>query len=55
MIHIFTVLMLCAGYYTLTYGLSLWRDDKNKLGGAATIIIAVIGTIAPVVTMYLKR
>ncbi len=55
MIYIFTFFMLCAGYYTLTYGVSLWKDDKNKLGGAGTVIIAIVGTIAPIVVMYMKR
>lgn len=47
--------MLGCGYYTLTYGVSLWRDDNNKLGAVGAIMAAVIGTIAPITVMFLRR
>lgn len=54
MLYIFSIFMLLAGYYSLTYGISLWKDDDNKLGGLGAIIIAIIGTIAPIVVMFIK-
>lgn len=55
MIHVFAFLMLLAGYYTLTYGVSLWKEDNNRLGGFGAIAITIIGTIAPIIVMYIKR
>lgn len=54
MVYIVTIVMLMIGYYTLTFGISLWRDDKNKLGSIGAIIIAVAGTLIPVVELFIK-
>lgn len=54
MTYIITIIMLMIGYYTLTFGISLWRDDKNKLGSIGAIIIALAGTLVPVVELFLK-
>ncbi|HEX9060287.1 MAG TPA: hypothetical protein VF941_08915 [Clostridia bacterium] len=54
MVYIFMLIMLGCGYYTLTYGISLWRDDNNKLGGFAAGAFAVIGTIVPGIILYMK-
>ncbi len=55
MIYIFMLFMLGSGYYTFTYGISLWRDDKNKLGGFAVAVFAVIGTIIPGIVLFMKN
>jgi hypothetical protein len=55
MMYVFVLFMFACGYYTFTYGVSLWRDDKNKLGAVGVVIAAVVGTIAPVVVMFIKR
>lgn len=55
MIYIFTLFMLLTGYYALTYGISLWKEDKNKLSGFGAVAIAVIGTIIPIIVLFLKR
>lgn len=55
MMYIFMLFMLATGYYTLTYGISMFRDDKNKLGGIATMIFVVVGTIAPIIVMLIKQ
>lgn len=55
MVYIVMILMLLIGYYTLTFGISLWRDSNNKLGSVGAIIIAVLGTIVPIVVMFVKR
>lgn len=47
--------MLLAGYYSLTYGVSLWRDDKKRLGSIGTILIAIFGTLVPIVFMFINR
>lgn len=54
MIYVFILFMLGCGFYTLTYGVSLIRDDKNKLGGIAVSVYAVTATIAPIVVLLMK-
>lgn len=52
----FTILfMFCAGYYCLTYGISLWKAEKNKLGGFGVILAAMMGTIVPVIYILIKK
>ena len=46
--------MLTCGYYTFTYGRSLWKDENNVIGGMGAIIIAEIGTLVPIVYMFIK-
>ncbi len=46
--------MLCAGYYSMTYGISLWKNERNKLGGFGAILAAATGTIVPVLFILLK-
>ena len=55
MIYIFMLFMLGCGYYTFTYGISLWRDDKNKLGSIAVAAFAVVGTIIPGIVLFIKN
>ncbi|MCX7746897.1 MAG: hypothetical protein N2645_08400 [Clostridia bacterium] len=55
MIYLFVLVMLASGYYTLTYGLSLWKEDNEKQAGAGVIAIAWLGSLAPIVVMFLKR
>ena len=54
MIYLFMLFMLCCGYYTVTYGMSLWKDDNNKLGAIAVIAFAVVGTVLPSLVLYIK-
>lgn len=55
MIYIFTIFMIFVGYYSFTYGISLWRDDKNRLASFGVIAISIIGTVLPLVVMFMKR
>ncbi len=55
MIYLLAAFMLMAGFYSLTYGISLWRDDKEKLGSIGVIILSVVGTMLPLVFMFWKR
>lgn len=52
--YVFILFMLVCGYYTMTYGLSLWREDDNKLGALAAIVMAVIGVVLPSIVLILK-
>jgi len=55
MIYIFSVFMLLTGYYCLTYGISLWKDDRNKFGSVGVVVASILGTVVPLVVMFLKR
>ncbi len=55
MIYILMLFMLFAGYYGLTYGVSLWRDDNKRLGSVGAILLSVLGTIIPIVFLYLRK
>ncbi|EPR13154.1 YczI family protein [Ruminiclostridium papyrosolvens] len=54
MIYILMFLMLLSGYYTFTFGISQIKR-KNRLGGFTTIVVAVLGTIVPMVILYMKN
>jgi len=47
--------ILACGYYTFTYGKSLWVDDRNKLAGFGTVFLALLGTAAPIIFMFMKE
>ncbi len=53
MIYLLMLFMLLSGYYTFTFGISQIKG-KNRLGGFSTIVIAVFGTIVPMVILYMK-
>ena len=46
--------ILICGYYTLTYGISLWRDDKNKLASIGAFGAAAAGTLLPIAYMFYR-
>ncbi len=45
--------ILTSGYYTLTFGKSLWVDDYNKLGAVGAALAALIGTVVPIIFMFM--
>jgi len=55
LIYVLTIFMLMAGYYSTTYGISLWRDDNEKLGSIGAILISVLGTLIPIIVMFIQR
>jgi hypothetical protein len=54
MIHIAALAMLACGYYSFTFGISQWKK-KNRLGGVSTMIASVLGTIIPIIGLYVKH
>lgn len=46
--------ILCSGYYTLTYGISLQKDKANKLGSFGAILAAAVGTFVPILFILFK-
>lgn len=55
MIYILFLFIIGSNYYTLTYGIYLWKNENNKLGSIGTIAIAIIGTIVPIVVGFIKK
>jgi len=52
--YIFSILILCAGYYTFSYGVYLWKEDKNRLGAVGAVVAAIMGAIVPVIVLFIK-
>lgn len=55
MIYILCLFIIGSNYYTLTYGIYLWKNENNKLGSVGTIVIAIIGTIVPILVAFIKK
>lgn len=55
MTYIYSLVILCVGYYTFTYAISLWRDENNILGSFGAGLISIIGTIVPIVVLFIKK
>ncbi len=53
--YVAALFILACGYYTFTYGKSLWKDENNVLGGMGAIIMAGIGTLIPIAYMLIKK
>lgn len=52
---ILAIFILGVGYHTFTFGKSLWKDEKNKLGAFGAILIATLGTVVPLALMWIRR
>lgn len=55
MLYLLSLFIIGSNYYTLTYGIYLWKSENNKLGSIGTIIIAVIATVAPILVLFIKK
>lgn len=55
MVYLLAFFMLASGYYTLSYGISLYQEEDSRLGGVAAISIALIGTITPIIVLFMKQ
>lgn len=54
MIYIVAIFILCSGYYTMTYGINLWKNEKNKLGGLGAIFLSIVGSVFPIFFLFSK-
>lgn len=53
MVYFLFMGMFVGGYYCFSYGLHLWKH-QNKVGGAATMILSVLGTLLPAAVIIIK-
>ena len=54
MIYILPILIMASGYYSLSYGISLLRSQNSRLSGFGVILITVIGTVFPIIFVFMK-
>lgn len=53
--YLTTLFVICSGYYTLSYGISLWKNPITRLAGAASMAIAVVGTVVPIIVLFILK
>ncbi|MCI1945047.1 hypothetical protein [Clostridium luticellarii] len=44
-------LILCSGYYTFSYGISLWVRENNGLAAFGVWLLAVVSTLVPIIML----
>lgn len=55
MIYLVLIFVLICGWYTFTYGMTIFIKENNKLGGIAVIGVAILSTIMPIAVMFMQR
>jgi hypothetical protein len=55
MIYLVIVFVLIVNYYTLTYGVNVWKNEKNTMGGFAVIFLAILSTAASIIFLAIRR
>ena len=55
MIYLVILFILIANYYTLTYGINVWKNEKNTMGGFAIIFLVILSTVAPIIFFIIRR
>lgn len=55
MLYLLCLFIIGCNYYTLTYGVYLWKNENNKLGSIGTIIIVIIATVAPILVLFIRK
>jgi len=48
-----SIFILAATYYTITYGKSLWVDDKNKLAAIGAMLAATASMIVSIIHFFI--
>lgn len=54
MIYLLNLFFIAIGYYTYTYGLFILKKEKNLLAATGTVFLAVVGTLAPIIVLFIK-
>lgn len=51
MIYLLIFFFIGIGYYNFTYGVYLLKNENNKLAAAGTFILAIVGTVVPIIVL----
>lgn len=59
MISLFTlffcfIFVLGACYYTFMFGVSIWKKEKNKLGGFGSCLLAIAAALFSLITLIIR-
>ena len=55
MLYIVAVFLLATGYYSFTYGISVWKNENNKLGGIFVVLLSLVGTLFPLIVLFIRK
>lgn len=50
-----SLIIIAADYYSLTYGIYLWKRENKKLAGFGVLLITFLGIVVPIVDLYLRE
>lgn len=51
---ILSLIIIASCYYSFSYGVYLWKTEKNKIAGFGVLFITLLGVIVPMVNMYIN-
>jgi len=54
MIYLLILFFLAVGYYTCSYGAFIIKKEKNILAAVGTIALGIIGTVVPIMVLFMK-
>lgn len=54
MTKLIILLIIPIGYYTITYGINVWKNEKNVLGGAAVIALSTLSTLVSIIFIIIR-
>lgn len=49
---ILSIVVIMSCYYSFTYGIYLWKNEKNKLPALGVMLITILGVIVPIINIY---
>ncbi len=52
--YILCFLILCSGYYTLSYGIYVWVRENNRLAAFGVWLLALVSTIVPIIMLIIN-
>ncbi len=52
--YILYFLILCSGYYTLSYGIYIWVRENNRLAAFGVWLLALVSTIVPIIMLIIN-
>jgi hypothetical protein len=48
------LIILGVGYYSVSYGIHLWKVECKKLAGFGVFLISLLGILIPIITLYIR-